>query len=421
MWIYVPGQPLASALDKLESSWALSLQESGLLPSLMLNAKPMRSRTLPASWKRNAWLRHLSGLTCEPSVMRDSANTWKTSRFGSCAEVILVDPSPSPAGSVAQMTLDIYGPRLLRRLARIGRPSVFSRMSQPTLDLGIPKCEPTFEEWVTELRKDCSRRANLAAAIVGSGCSSSQWQTMSVEDASREGSAEAYLEYINGGRTTQCRLRNQAAMWPTAQAHDLHGPKTPEQIAAMRDRTAAGVSNLNEVAQQWPTAMAADDGHKVTCKSKQSGLIGAAYLFSCPAPENSTDGGKSSPNAPISRPPEAESTNICGRLLPMGSMPGLNPSQDRDAPCISSLAMEVATLRRWAAHNRSSRQYRRSAELPRLNPAFVGWLMGFPSDWTHIEATGSGYMATQLSRWSRRMRGYFCGLICSMGREAADD
>ena len=56
----------------------------------------------------------------------------------------------------------------------------------------------------------------------------------------------------------------------------------------------------------------------------------------------------------------------------------------------------------------------------RLNPVFVGWLMGFPCDWTHTEATGCGYMATQLSRWSQRMRGYFFGLICSMARRAAD-
>jgi hypothetical protein len=36
-------------------------------------------------------------------------------------------------------------------------------------------------------------------------------------------------------------------MLPTPQAHDQRGGKTPEQVEAMRQRTGAGVSNLNEV------------------------------------------------------------------------------------------------------------------------------------------------------------------------------
>lgn len=46
----------------------------------------------------------------------------------------------------------------------------------------------------------------------------------------------------------------EVALLPTPQAHDHVGGKTPEQITAMRERTGAGVSNLNEVAahtQQW--------------------------------------------------------------------------------------------------------------------------------------------------------------------------
>jgi hypothetical protein len=47
----------------------------------------------------------------------------------------------------------------------------------------------------------------------------------------------------------------------------------------------------------------------------------------------------------------------------------------------------------------------------RLNPEFVGWLMGFPYAWGNLGVTDSGFMVTQLSRWSQRMRGFFCGLI----------
>ena len=40
--------------------------------------------------------------------------------------------------------------------------------------------------------------------------------------------------------------------WPTAQAHDCRGGKTPEQVAAMRAK-GFGVRNLNEEAAQWTT------------------------------------------------------------------------------------------------------------------------------------------------------------------------
>ncbi len=47
-----------------------------------------------------------------------------------------------------------------------------------------------------------------------------------------------------------------AAQWATPQAHDAQGPKTPEQIAAMRAK-GHGVKNLNEQAC-WGTPTARD-------------------------------------------------------------------------------------------------------------------------------------------------------------------
>src|SRR5574343_282628 len=44
---------------------------------------------------------------------------------------------------------------------------------------------------------------------------------------------------------------------PTPQAHDAQGPKTPEQIAAMRAK-GHGVRNLNEEVRLLPTPVASD-------------------------------------------------------------------------------------------------------------------------------------------------------------------
>ena len=45
----------------------------------------------------------------------------------------------------------------------------------------------------------------------------SKWQTPSVEDAGRTGSKEAWAEWVEDKRTTQCRLRNQ--IWATEQTN----------------------------------------------------------------------------------------------------------------------------------------------------------------------------------------------------------
>lgn len=48
----------------------------------------------------------------------------------------------------------------------------------------------------------------------------------------------------------------QARNWPTPQAHDAQDGKTPDQITVLREKTGAGVSNLNETAGTWATPTA---------------------------------------------------------------------------------------------------------------------------------------------------------------------
>jgi len=50
---------------------------------------------------------------------------------------------------------------------------------------------------------------------------------------------------------------SDSSCWPTAQAHDVHAPKTPEQISRMRAR-GYGVTNLTDRATMWSTPTARD-------------------------------------------------------------------------------------------------------------------------------------------------------------------
>lgn len=56
---------------------------------------------------------------------------------------------------------------------------------------------------------------------------------------------------------------------------------------------------------------------------------------------------------------------------------------------------------------RGDKSLRRTAHLPRLNPKFVCWLMGYPE----IVAIGSGFSAIPWSRFKQRMRSALCGLL----------
>ena len=82
------------------------------------------------------------------------------------------------------------------------------------------------------------------------------------------------------------------SLWPTPQRHDAQGAKTPEQIAAMRQRTKAGVSNLNEQVLArtglWPTATQRDyksgtganprEGHALPLSSSVRGRLNPAWV-----------------------------------------------------------------------------------------------------------------------------------------------
>jgi hypothetical protein len=85
------------------------------------------------------------------------------------------------------------------------------------------------------------RQVPLAPLTGGIG--SGLWLTPSVEDAGREGSAENYRQYLENGRTTQARLRNQV-MWPTTLANDpRHG--LPSTAMHWRTPTEDDCANVN--------------------------------------------------------------------------------------------------------------------------------------------------------------------------------
>jgi hypothetical protein len=98
--------------------------------------------------------------------------------------------------------------------------------------------------------------------------SSDNWQTPNVEDAARTGSKEAWKEYEDEKRTTQCRLRNQIHNdnWATPQASDhIEGART----APTSNQKCLG----RDMNRTWPTSRASDaEGGRITTEETNEGF-----------------------------------------------------------------------------------------------------------------------------------------------------
>lgn len=374
MWLFIPCQSARAAAGS-----SLDLNSSALdslSRSLTVNAKPTLPRSLRNAWKRKPYLKLLSGLTCEPSAMQASAISWKESTLGLSRAATPAPPSQSPASSVARTIHDTFGRESLRRLRSINPNSVFSRTSQITLPLDSIPFSLIYERWAIALRRDCLARQKSARATGESDCSS--WRSPSGQepgiDPQRLEGGDGHRAYDKEtGRLAQYGITQQASMW-----HTMHGFGNTDKTGKR-----GGGCELRQQAAMWPTAGASDYKGSAKTGQRRWQLDEAAEQifpsFHLP-PETLTDGGKSLGDTPNSHQ-RYRLTDLPSCIMPDGSI---------DWPRLESIVAHAG---------------RRVAR--RLNPHFVGWLMGFPIAWTDFGCAG-----TPVSPWRRRMRSCLLRLVC---------
>jgi hypothetical protein len=172
-------------------------------------------------------------------------------------------------------------------------------------------------------------------------------------DSGMWGSGEVY-ELRNSEPVTSV---NECSLWPMPQRHDSVGGKTQEQIAEMRERTGAGVSNLNETAEHWETPNAHDGRRPGSDDTSTQGrnLKREAENW----PTASARDWKSGQASEETFHGNARPLNEWAERFPLSHQDLVTPDGQQSSPS-----------------DRTSRR--------RLNPRFVEWLMGFPVTWTEL-------------------------------------
>lgn len=202
--------------------------------------------------------------------------------------------------------------------------------------------------------------------------------------------------------------------WPTAATRDHHAQGSHHNQAAQSD----SLATMAEVrlGATWPTPMAgtpAQNGNSAAGNSdftRKADLLAAGVASSWPTP--AAQNVKGSSEGSIIRADGKSRMNILHYRAEQGfSHPA--PETQPHGPTLSQLRRIWRPLRGSliASHGRATwRRLWTGRTKRRLNPLFVGWLMGWPIG--HALCACSG---TEFTHWQRHMRGALSHLPTAYG------
>jgi len=176
------------------------------------------------------------------------------------------------------------------------------------------------------------------------------WLTPSVEDAGRQGKAENWRQYEEGGRTTQARLRNQV-MWPTPQAEDSHH--------GGRSMSPRGVQKRLTEGRQL------DLGQTVALRG------GPLTRQTYPTPKGSPSG----PDYARTNRPESGGDDLATAIA----------RKTYPTPRASDGPPRSSHNRTWSTTDKNLHTVVAKPEGGQLNPEWVDWLMGWPIGWESLD------------------------------------
>ena len=248
MWLRLPTYLCSVGWEAWIS--ALDLPQR-LAVSCMSRGKSMQPQFWRSALQKGRLTTLLSGLTFAPSTLQIGLESMRLSEDSPVRISVLPESRPE----LSKATEADSGSSLPAPFAKHDPESSSWRTSQGCLVTETwDEFLETWPKWGSMRSGACSARRSAAPATGESGCS----------------------------------------FWPTAQAHDSQGPKTPEQIAAMRAK-GPGVSNLNESATEWGTPNSHERTHSPRNVDHGQQLANQADQWQTPTANPATYTGGNSP------------------------------------------------------------------------------------------------------------------------------
>lgn len=223
MWLYAPwaSAPATEASSSASLSLASISDGSTELP-LTSSGKLMRLRSLRASWKRNASIRRLSGLTCAPSLLDAGEAQWIASLQASPAS-----RTATPATAPAPRTSAGSGPTSPGSCAIAVHGSSGWRTSQASLlpEESTPS-SVTWPKWGSLRNGVAYLRPAWAPRTSGNASSSSGQSWMTPTTAASNGND--YTRDRGNSASPRLTIVGQSRAWPTPAARDAKGANSEE-------------------------------------------------------------------------------------------------------------------------------------------------------------------------------------------------
>lgn len=160
MWVYLPSNTCRSA-PETEDSISASVWRSKLLSAAATwKTKRLPSKSWLNAWKRDRLIQRLFGRIYEPSTASLGAE-----KFRASLEDTLVSHGLLRAKDLVKKIRVTSGPPSPESSGKSNLPIVFSKTSRVIFPLDSLKCEPSYEQWASELKRDCSLRLKWGVRI----------------------------------------------------------------------------------------------------------------------------------------------------------------------------------------------------------------------------------------------------------------
>lgn len=396
MWLHVPTEccPTVPA----SADWSL---ESVSLDQALAASATLRGKSLPPrSWQRvcetGRFTRLLSGLTSPPSTAALGVASWIAS-----LREIPASPTPSPESSSARTMTDGSSIMSSGSSKRCGLLVSSGRTSLGTWTDNSKLSSRHWSEWASALQLEYSQRERMPRPTT-SVADSSSWPTATAHDARRPGPD---LKSTQGGNL--CR---EAAVWPTPVVLDR--PRSPETLAKCADFRKRNANQntvplyLGEVARDWPTPMAgtpAQNGNNYAGNNDFSRrVMEIVSTWPTPAARDFKGSGPA-----VTRKDGKTRMD----MLDWKAERGFSLPPDRPTPSgARSSDLRRISLRLWlmsmSQPPSSLSRWVRKVTRRKLNPSFVDWMHGWPSEWTDCERAVTGFRP-----WLLRSRGELSKLL----------